>query len=371
MLTVCNPYRSINIQNLTSANKKYIQPDSLNHQPQKSFTTTNTPKFSGIDEWADDENFRGEARAVNCRAVKDDNGNQIGGSVNYKRGEIFNKRDFSRAYLKHCIISGCTFPFATNFRESVAERADFAYSTMHAADFEDSVLVGADFGGANLQGANFNGCEMGWIATKEELDAAYERKGKKSITPGRLLKSFFSLFDEDKKEISPPMRSCFRGANLAGAHFQNANLLAADFQSATLSSTDFTNADLRYANFAKARILGAIFKGALLENAYINLEEAFEKEVTDGKDSVVTIIKLGELMRATGLKLGIQDPNTARHINELLNARDRGRISSHQLESTLRKHFTTVYKPVGFNNQKPSLETVFPKVFAQTYKELL
>lgn len=292
------------------------------------------------------------------------------GSGNYRQNRknrtYTDSTSFYNAGLKHIDFNYSTFPHGANFKKSVCETVDFSHCVMPSANFEGSVLNGSDFIGSDLTGANFSECDL------EKLQGNPEAKFWENVTA----RHGGNLYASTTKELSGLnskydwYRSSFEDAILVGATFENSDLREVNFRKANLRHANFKKARMQGADLTGARLLAANFEDTMLEGAKINLDDVFEKEIAQGEDGTVTIIKLGELMRATGLKLGIQDPNTARKINDLLNARDQGRITSHELESTLRKYFVTAYKP-GSGNKKPPLETVLPSVFAQAHRELL
>lgn len=343
-------------------------------QPQSSTSGTQVkpksqPKFSGFlnklyneliaepfagyrkieDQWGD---LKSPAGSGNARQDR-------------KNQKYTDRTSFHNAGLKCVDFNHSTFPHGANFKKSVCEIVDFSHCNMPSANFEGSVLNGSDFIGSHLTGANFSECDL------EKLNGSPEEKFWKNVTDrhgGNLYASTTrELSDLNSKSIS--YYSSFEDANLVGANFENSDLKEVNFRNANLRHANFKKARMQGADLTGARLLAANFEDTMLEGAKINLDDVFEKEIAKGEDGTVTIIKLGELMRATGLKLGIQDPNTAQKINDLLDARDQGRITSHELESTLRKHFIKAYNP-GLGHKKPPLETVIPSVFAQAYTEL-
>jgi uncharacterized protein YjbI with pentapeptide repeats/nucleoside phosphorylase len=105
-------------------------------------------------------------------------------------------------------------------------------------------------------------CVLKWIKPEEEID------GKKI---GRMIKI---TSHNTPYYLKVMKKTCYKGADLAGANLSNANLIGADLsradlRGANLSSAYLTNADLSEAELTEANISGADLIGANLKEAIL------------------------------------------------------------------------------------------------------
>lgn len=360
--------------------QRKLQPLNLNSATEIQKNTQKEIRFSGLfDKFYNEfiaEPFAGYRKIVDSQG---DLRSPAGSSQNYRqnrKNKTYNNFNFHNAGLKQIDFNHSKFSHGTDFKNSICEVVDFSNCDMPAVNFENSVLNGSDFISANLNGSRFANCDLETLENAEEqFWKNVGRHHQESI-----YSSFTRALSDFSSSTDRKYTSSFENANLVGANFEGADLRGVNFRNANLRHANFNNARLQNADLTGTRLLGASFNGAKLHGAKVNLKEALEKEEKEGNNSLEVIIKVGELFHNSGLKLNFHNVATAKHIKDLLDAKDNGKITEHQLKETLRKYFRQSinpdretkekYDPYGTKRSLP-LDIAVPFVYEKTHEELL